>query len=542
MPSAPLATCDRMGWRFVIPCEGRLDEYVRFLHHTLPNPQPVTKRIRGASATRMPADVRQPQDPSTEEESRRDVIVIGAGPAGLTCAYELTRLGYRPLVLERNDRVGGLARTEEIDGYRFDIGGHRYHTQVAEVEALWRDLLGDDLIERPRLSRIFYQGRFFRYPIDPLDVLGKVGAVEGLRILASYAATRIRERVRGDEEVRTFEEWVTRAFGQRLYQIFFKSYTEKVWGTPCSQISADWAAQRIRRLTLGGALKEAVVRSSEHRTLTRTFLYPRLGPGQMWEALAERVRENGGEIRTGMEVVEILRQGDQLTGVTVRSADPAAPLASIGANHFVSTMPLSHLTRRLSPAPPPEASTAGAHLTYRGLVEVLLLLEGKNPFPDTWIYVHEPGLQVARIQNFRNWSPDLIPPGGGQSIGMEYFCDEGDPLWRASDEELTDLAWSELEHLQLGERRHGRTGLVVREAEAYPVYTPDYLDRLAVLRAFLDGLQNLQTIGRNGMHRYNNMDHSVLMGLYAARNIAGADHSVWSVNTARSYYEEFQLP
>jgi len=457
-----------------------------------------------------------------------DAIVIGAGPAGLAAAFELARLGKRAVILERSNTVGGISRTESYRGFRFDVGGHRFYTRVPEIERLWRDTLGPDLIEVKRQSRIYYRGRFFKYPIALGDALLKLGPVEATRILASYAWARIAPH----RQETSFEQWVSNRFGRRLYETFFKTYTEKVWGLPCSTISADWAAQRIQGLSLRTAILNAITGASNVKTLTNSFLYPRLGPGMMWEAMAERAVALGARLVLNAPVVAI--QASSPAVVTVHTASGEQ---SVSAAHIISSAPLSELVRCLSPEPPNDVREAAASLRYRDFCLVQLLLCADNLFPDNWIYVHSPEVRVGRIQNTKNWSTDLVPDPSMTSLGMEYFCTAGDDIWAMADGELVEFAANELVKLGLAARRQVVDGTVVRQQGAYPVYNDDYARAVAIVRGYLDTLPAVQTVGRNGMHRYNNLDHSMLTGMLAARNIAGEKHDLWAVNAERSYLE-----
>jgi protoporphyrinogen oxidase len=431
-------------------------------------------------------------------------------------------------VFEASAQLGGLARTVVRNGYRFDLGGHRFYTKAAEVESLWREVLGDELLVRPRLSRIYWRGRFVDYPLSAGDVVRKVGPLELTRSGGSYLAARLRRR----HEPRTFEDWVSARFGRRLFELFFRSYTEKVWGVPTSEIRAEWAAQRIRDLSLWRAARAALRGGDgDIRTLTAEFLYPRLGPGQMWEAMADEIERLGGEIRTGAPVTGVRLRSDGITiaagGTTARA--PAA----------ISSLPLRTLAGIADPAPPTSVARAAAGLRYRDFLTVALILDGDDPFPDNWIYVHEPAVRVGRIQNFRAWSPDLVPDPGRACVGLEYFCFEGDELWAAPDERLVELAAAELERLGLAAADRVIGGHVVRVPKAYPIYDADYADRLTTIRAWLERRPRLLQVGRNGLHRYNNSDHSMLTAMRAVENLCdGREHDLWAVNADSVYLED----
>lgn len=462
------------------------------------------------------------------------VVVLGAGPAGLAAAYELVQRGAAPLVLENGAAVGGIARTEVYRGYGFDVGGHRFFTKNEGIERLWRQVLGEDFLRVPRLSRIYYNGRFFRYPLVISDTLANLGPVESLRILASYLRARIAPTPREE----SFEQWVANRFGRRLYETFFRTYTEKVWGIPCTRIRADWAAQRIKGLSLATAVAKALLGAGKAKSLIDEFYYPRRGPGMMWERFRERIEARGGEVRLGAEVVGLIwtgGPGGRVTAVRVREQGRTRELP---VSRVVSTLPLQKLPGLLEPAPPPQVLEAAGRLSHRSFLMVGLILDRADLFPDQWIYVHSPEVQVGRIQNFRNWSPEMVPEPGRTGIGMEYFCNEGDALWRRPDGELGALAACELERLGLARASEVVDHVVVRQPDAYPVYDQGYQEHLAVVRHYLAGFENLQTAGRSGMHRYNNMDHSMLTGILAAQNALGARHDVWNVNEEDEYLEE----
>jgi protoporphyrinogen oxidase len=467
----------------------------------------------------------------------KSLVVIGGGPAGLTAAYEMQRhsRNYRPQVFEAGDLVGGIARTESHKGYRFDIGGHRFFTKVEEVDAMWKEVLGDEFITVPRQSRIYYRGRFFSYPLKIMNALTNIGIYESARILLSYAKWRVRPHRQED----SFEEWVINRFGGRLYMHFFRSYTEKVWGIPPSQIRADWAAQRIKNLSLTKAVINAISGANDTASLIEEFQYPRLGPGQMWEMTADLIEEQGGSVERGVRAVRVLREGNRVTHVEIR--DRKGETRLVAADEVINTMALADLIDAFDPPPPDHVREAAAKLRYRDFLIVTLILKRADPFPDNWIYVHSPDVQVGRIQNFRAWSPHMLPDPDTASIGMEYFCQEGDGLWTSSAAELRALATRELAELGLAEESEVIDAAIIRQPKAYPVYDGEYKDALDVIEDWIRGLENFQTVGRNGLHRYNNQDHSMLSAMYAARNILGEDNDVWNVNVERSYHEEFEL-
>jgi protoporphyrinogen oxidase len=436
-------------------------------------------------------------------------------------------------VIERENLVGGLARTEERDGFRFDLGGHRFFTKHPEVQALWEEILGDDLLLRPRLSRIRYGGRMFAYPLEAGDVVRNLGPWELSRALGSYLRART-----STGETETFEEWVTQRFGRRLYDMFFSTYTEKVWGVPGSELRAEWAAQRIRGLSFGKAMMAAFRgveddASGSLRSLVGEFHYPRLGPGQMWEAMRDRVEALGGRVLTGTPVSGVeIADGSVVAVQTPTERFPAAAV--------ISSLPLASIAGVAQPSVPASVAAAAGGLRYRDFLTVALILDGPDPFPDTWIYVHEPGVRVARIQNFRAWSPAMVPDATASCIGLEYFCFEGDELWRTDDSTLIELAARELDTLGFG--GGVRCGHVVRVPHAYPIYDETYAARVAVLREWVGSVDGLQQIGRNGLHRYNNLDHSMLTAARAVENLCDdAGHDVWAVNADSWYHEELNV-
>jgi protoporphyrinogen oxidase len=465
----------------------------------------------------------------------RHVVIIGAGPAGLTAAYQLAKAQVRATVLEKDAVVGGISRTASHRGFCFDIGGHRFFTKVDAVNQMWREVLtGADFLSRPRLSRIYYRQRFFHYPLRPINALAGLGAWNSLLILASYVKARLFPR----RPERTFEQWVTNRFGARLYRTFFKTYTEKVWGMPCSEISAEWAAQRIKGLSLFTAVKNALFGgrnggSGGIKTLIDTFDYPRKGPGMMWEAVLARACQGGAVVRLKSPVEKIHWQPGGVTHV-----EAGELMTRVTGTNFLSTMPVRELIEKMDPAPPPAILAAARSLKYRDFLTVALVVGRETLFPDNWIYVHDPAVKVGRIQNFKNWSPDMVPDPRKTCIGLEYFCFEHDGLWSMPDEALVALASTEIAKLGLVRREEIEDGVVVRMPKAYPVYDATYRDALATVRTFLAQLPNLQLIGRNGMHKYNNQDHSMLTAMLAVKNILGGRHDLWEVNADENYHEE----
>lgn len=467
-----------------------------------------------------------------------EAIVIGAGPAGLTAAYELAKLGVPPTVLEADDQVGGLSRTVNYQGYRFDIGGHRFFSKVPLINDLWQEILGDDLLFRPRLSRIHYRGRYFDYPLKALNALQGLGAMDAFLIMLSYAKARLKPSA---EEV-NFEQWVSNRFGYRLYDIFFKTYTEKVWGIPCTEIAADWAAQRIKNLSLREAVRNALFGDESNKdgqvvtTLIEQFHYPRFGPGMMWERCEELLAKQGHETLRGVRVERIRHQQGRVVCVDGRTL--AGERVEYGGEQVISTMPLRELIRALDPPPPDSVLQAANNLRYRDYLTVVLLVKRAEVFPDNWIYVHSPEVRMGRIQNYKNWSPYMVPDPSRTSLGLEYFLWDQDAEWSWSEEQLMDLGVRECVQLGMVAPDEIEGGTVVRMKKAYPIYDQKYHDSLATIRQYLSKFDNLQTIGRNGLHRYNNQDHSMLTGVYAARNTIGDQYDVWAVNTEQDYHEE----
>jgi protoporphyrinogen oxidase len=458
--------------------------------------------------------------------------VLGAGPAGLTAAYVLGLRGVHGTVYEADGIVGGIAKTVEYKGYRFDLGGHRFFTKLAPLQRLWEDVLGDEFLVRPRLSRIYYDGKYFAYPLQARDVVSRLGVAESALCSFSYFGSRLSRKGR---TVETFEDWVIDAFGKRLYDAFFRSYTEKVWGIPGSEIHAEWAVQRIKDFSFWKALLAVThLTRGRHTTLIDQFHYPRLGPGQMWEAFRARVEERGVPVELNHRALAIHHDGASVQGITVGRDGSQFDVAVDGV---LSSIPLSELVLSLEPAPPEEIVAAAERLRYRSLCLVALVIDHEQPFPDNWIYLHDPGTRAGRVQNFGAWSPDMVKPGT-TCLGVEYFCFEEDDIWTMTDEEAVELATQELAKIGLVDPADVVDGVKVRVPKAYPMYDGDYREAVAVLRGYLAALENLKTFGRNGLHRYNNQDHSMWTAILATLNLLeGADYDVWSVNTEAEYHE-----
>jgi protoporphyrinogen oxidase len=481
----------------------------------------------------------------TAEDDRRQVVIMGAGPAGLTAAYELMKHDVPITVIEKDPSyVGGLARTVEHKGYRFDIGGHRFFSKNQEVEDLWTEILGPEMLTRDRLSRIYYRGRFFAYPLKAANALWNLGLVETIRCLASYA----RARIFPISNPRSFEDWVRNQFGWRLYSIFFKTYTEKVWGISTTELSADWAAQRIKSLDMWLVIKSALLphRKPSHRddvvtTLIDSFRYPRLGPGQMWERVAAISRDKGRPVFFGRAVDKIKHDRGRVRSIVTRAA--SGETDEHDGTDFVSSIPIRQLIASLDPPPPEAVKKAANSLSYRDFISVALMIDRADVFPDNWIYIHDPSVRVGRIQNFKNWSPAMVPDQSKTCLGLEYFCFEGDGLWTSDDATLVALATKELAQLGVCTPDQVFDGVVVRQPKAYPVYDDSYQSHVDVVREYLRSqLSNLHLVGRNGMHKYNNQDHSMMTALLVARNIAtGSSFDPWKVNAEAVYHEDVHV-
>lgn len=465
-------------------------------------------------------------------------IVIGAGPAGLTSAYELSKLGIGSTILEADEQVGGLSRTVNYKGYRFDIGGHRFFSKVPLINELWREMLSEDFLLRPRLSRIHYRGHFFDYPLKAANALAGLGPVEALLVMLSYSKAKLLPHA----EETNLEQWVSNRFGQRLYEIFFKTYTEKVWGIPCAEISADWAAQRIKNLSLKEAVRSALFGGGKSAdgeiitTLIEQFHYPRLGPGMMWDCCKDLLASQGNETVHGVKIDKIRHRKGRVESVIGHKSN--GERVEFDGDQFISSMPLRRLIQSLDPLPPDQVLEAANSLRYRDYLTVVLMAKREHVFPDNWIYIHSPEVKMGRIQNYKNWSPEMVPDQSRSSLGLEYFLWQQDDEWTWSNDRLIDLGIKECAQIGLIQPDEVEDGTVVRMKKAYPVYDQDYQNRVDIIRNYLETLPNLQTIGRNGLHRYNNQDHSMLTGVYAARNVVGEKNDVWAVNTEQDYHEE----
>jgi len=464
-----------------------------------------------------------------------DLVVIGAGPAGLAAAYNGVCYGASAVVLERLSGVGGLARTISFAGSRFDIGPHRFYTKNQEVLHLFTQLLGDALTRVERRTRIFSSGAYFDYPLTPLNAMLGLGLSRGISIAASYAGARARAYC-VPLPIRNFEDWIVDTFGRQLYQFFFKNYTEKVWGIPCSEITADWASQRIKGLSLATAVRDALFKSrpGEIKTLARDFLYPRLGAGQLYEMLAAKILDRGSTVATRAKVGQLRHEGRRVVAAVVKSEQGSYEVVG---RFFLNSAPLTDIIEMMSPQPPLEVVNAARALRYREHIGVNLLIDG-HPFPDNWIYVHSPELAVARVANYRNFSPEMAGSPEVSPLTLEYFASAGDPMSQARDTSLIARAVNELGSICKFSPDQLRDSFVVRSEKAYPVMDTAHQGRVAMIRAWLDKFENLLPIGRSGMFKYNNQDHAMATGLLASRTALGqGKFDPWCVNIDAEYSE-----
>jgi protoporphyrinogen oxidase len=484
-------------------------------------------------------------DATTNAGSRaRDVghvVIIGAGPAGLTAAYQLTKSGHGSTVLEADSMVGGISRTEQRDGWRFDLGGHRFFTKVQAVENLWHEILPDeDFLLRPRKSHIYYRGNFIDYPVRPLNALRNLGPIEAVWCVASFFWVRIRPPKNPD----TLEGYVVRNYGWRLYHHLFETYSEKVWGVHPREISAEWGAQRIKGMSLFKAVWEPIRsrlvgrrdKSKQVTSLIEEFQYPKYGPGMMWERCRDLVEAEGTKVIMETPVTRLRHEGGRVVSVM---AESDGVTTEYPADHVISSMPFPLLLRAMDPPVPAEVQQAADDLHFRDFLTVALVVPAdKVPWDDNWIYIHAPEVKTMRVQNFGSWSPYMVKDGRNV-LGLEYTVLEGDDSWNAADEELIERGKQEMERIGLVDAADVEAGYVVRTPKAYPVYDDTYKANIEVLRTWLEEhARNVHPVGRNGMHRYNNQDHSMYTAMLTVENIVDdTDHDIWSVNVEEEYHE-----
>jgi len=465
--------------------------------------------------------------PASRPES---VAVIGAGPAGLTAALKLAAAGISVELFEAGPRVGGMAQSFDLWNQRVDMGPHRFFSSDTRVNEVWLEAVGQDYAMVDRLTRIYYRGKFFFYPLKPFNALLNLGPFEAIRCFMSYAKQRMAPEPTDD----SFEGWVVSRFGRRLFEIFFKTYSEKLWGIPCTKLDADFAAQRIKKLSLFEAVKNALFKGkgNMHKTLVDRFAYPTSGAGLVYERMAERFEALGGKLHVKRPVRRVVDENGVIVGIELEDGEFRR------FDHVVSTMPLTLLVSRLAEVPT-DVLEAARGLRFRNTILVYLRVEAERVFPDNWLYIHSPELKTGRVTNFRNWLPSLYGAERSSILALEYWCDDEDALWEAKDDALVDLASTEIRKTGLIGNPAIAGGYVRRVPRCYPIYERGYKTKVDVLRDYLEKLRGLSVIGRYGAFKYNNQDHSILMGLLVAENlVSGTTHDLWSVNTDYENYQE----
>jgi len=465
-------------------------------------------------------------------QQRIRVGIIGAGPAGLTAAYQLVKAGAEVTVFEGSSQVGGLARSFELWGHRVDLGPHRFFSMDERVNKLWHEVLGVHYRMVARQTRIYYRRRFFDYPLKIGNVFANLSLLDLVGCLASYVREQLAPEQRADARD-TFEAWVVHSFGRRLYRMFFKSYSEKLWGIPCTELDADFAAQRIKRFSLGQSVLAALgIGKARHKTLVDLFGYPTAGSGDLYARMADAIRVGGGSVRLSTPVARVVTSAGRATGLELQDR------TTYRADHVISTMPLTLLVKGLDDIPPAIAAAAG-QLRFRNTILVYLKVEATELFTDQWLYIHSDDVAVGRITNFRNWVPELYGDQASTVLALEFWCYDEDELWSEADQVLIGRAEQECRRIGILGSSVVSDGHVVRVRRCYPVYARGYRNVLAPVIKYLQSIENLWPIGRYGSFKYNNQDHSILMGLLVADNICnGATHNLWEVNTDYDSYQE----
>ena len=463
------------------------------------------------------------------------IYILGAGPAGLAAAYTLTKQGQSVVVVERDGQVGGLAKSIEYQGFILDYGPHRFYTKIAPVLQLWDEVLGDEQVTVNRLTRIYYGGKYFSYPLKAKQVLSALGLIESLRIVLSYLSVRLFPK----PQTNNFAEWVENKFGKRLSEIFFEGYTEKLWGIPCTEISPDWAAQRIKGLSLSKAIKNAILgNDGKVKNLIDQFQFPRLGSGQLYEKIAEYLQQHQQPILLNTEVIQVHHHNSQVSHITLKNRITKKE-NTVACGGLISSIPLTHFVQQLQSSPPEKVIDAAKSLKFRNTILVYLIVEGGNIFPDNWLYINDPRVQVGRVTNFANWSPEMLANTEQTPLCCEYWCNFGDDLWQCPEDELRILAEKDLRKIGLLKNQAVSDGFIVRLPRTYPVYAGNYQASLSEIQGYLQTFQNLQLVGRYGAFKYNNQDHSLLMGIFAAENVlTPGKHDLWNVNSDSEYVEE----
>ena len=460
-------------------------------------------------------------------ENKKKVGVVGAGPAGLTAAYLLCKKGFAVDVYEADTEVGGMCKTIELWNNKVDIGPHRFFSNDRRVNELWLDVVGSDYEMVSRLTRIFYKGKYFDYPLKPVNAFVNLGPLETTRCLLSYAQQRFTNGVECDD----FERWVTKRFGYRLYSIFFKTYSEKLWGIPCTELDVDFAAQRIKKLSLYEAVKNAFFGGGGHKTLVDEFAYPVGGTGMVYQKMADKIKEAGGRVMTSTPIKKICVEEGSVKGMQLSNGK------ELSYDSIISTMPLTHLVRTMDDVPSNVREKVEG-LKFRNTIIVYLNIAGKNLFPDNWLYVHSSELRTGRITNFRNWVPQICKTDT-TILALEFWSNNDEELWQLDDAQLIDLAKKDIQKTGLIGNCTILDGAVYRVPKCYPVYQKGYKQNMDVIQPWLNTIQNLQAIGRYGSFKYNNQDHSILMGILASENLAeNKSHNLWDVNTDYESYQE----
>jgi protoporphyrinogen oxidase len=459
------------------------------------------------------------------------VAVIGAGPAGLTAAYQLSKSGHQVAVFESSSSPGGLAKSIELWEQRVDIGPHRFFSQDRRVNQLWLEVVGTDYRMVDRLTRILYRNKLFSYPLKPFDVLTKLGPLQTAGCIASY----LRQQLHDTSSDGTFESWVTKRFGRRLYEMFFKTYSEKLWGISCRELDADFAAQRIKNFSLSEAIRAAfsLHGRTNHKTLVDRFAYPTGGTGMVYERMAAEIQRNGGQLYFNTPIKKVIVKNRRVVGVTLTNGDECQ------YGHVISTMPITVLVETMDDVPE-DIIALSQSLRFRNTILVYLHIDSENLFPDNWLYIHAPELKTGRITNFRNWVPDLYNDKKTTILALEYWCYEDDSIWSENHPAIIQLACSELRKTGLIGDAKILDGKVYFIKRCYPVYDRSYKTRLRPIEEYLSSMQDIQAIGRYGAFKYNNQDHSILMGMLAAENVQTGrrKHDLWRINTDYDTYQE----